>query len=158
MFILGDGYGRACGCTAIDKTAYLKKHVAAPPAMHTCVRSHAPTMRPSPSRARVGVRPPGYIANADVMYNICMYTYIDAKSSYVNGYACVPCVRSRAGADDVLIRGMCASATRSLCSAIDGTRTGVVCRYMMHPCARVCACAIVRPSIRAEACERVPSA
>jgi hypothetical protein len=51
-------------------------------------------------------------------------------------------VRSRAGADDALTR-MCASAARSLRSAIDGTRTGVVYRYTMHPCARA------RVSVRA---------
>ncbi len=43
-------------------------------------------------------------------------------------------VRSRAGADDALTRGMCASAMRSLRNAIDGTRTDIVYRYMMHAC------------------------
>jgi hypothetical protein len=43
-------------------------------------------------------------------------------------------VRSRAGADDALMRGMFASATRSLRNAIDGTCTGRVYRYMMHAC------------------------
>ncbi len=43
-------------------------------------------------------------------------------------------VRSRAGADDALMRGMCASATRCLRNAIHGTRTGMVYRYMMHAC------------------------
>jgi hypothetical protein len=43
-------------------------------------------------------------------------------------------VRSRAGADDALIRGMCASAARSPRSAIDGTRAGIAYRYMLHAC------------------------
>jgi hypothetical protein len=43
-------------------------------------------------------------------------------------------VRSRAGADDAPIRGMCASAARALRTAIDGTRTEIVYIYTMHAC------------------------
>ncbi len=101
-------------------------------------------------------------------------------------FSCVR-VRSRAVADDARIRGMCASAARSLRQAIDGTRTRIA--YVYHACmhlhlcaagcpaeritdagpphvcpcaasvrARVCACAIGRARIRADTCERVPSA
>jgi hypothetical protein len=47
-----------------------------------------------------------------------------------------PCVRlrSRARADVALMRGMCASAARSLRNASDGTRTGIAYSYMMHAC------------------------
>jgi hypothetical protein len=57
--------------------------------------------------------------------------------AYVLAHACVcSCarVRSRAGADDERIRGMCASAARSLCSAIDGTLTYTGYVYTMHAC------------------------
>jgi hypothetical protein len=123
-----------------------------------------------------------YRANAHVMYE---YISIGAKSGYVNGYACVLCVRvrSRAGADDALIRGMSASAARSLRKAIHRWNTHIhsvripnACMYL-YACAsgytdagppytrpraasvraRVCACAIGRPRIRAEPCEHVPS-
>ncbi len=67
------------------------------------------------------------------------------------------CVRSRAGVDDAATR-TCASAARSLRTTIDGTRTGVVYRYMMHPCARARVRAIGRPRIRADTCKRVLSA
>ncbi len=43
-------------------------------------------------------------------------------------------LRSRAGADDARIRGMCASAARSLCSAIDGTSTYTGYVYTTHAC------------------------
>ncbi len=65
-------------------------HAAALSPMHTCVRLCAPTMRLSPSRAHVWVRPPVYIANAHVnVQYIYVHTYTDAKSGYVNGYGCV---------------------------------------------------------------------
>ncbi len=99
-------------------------------------------------------------------------------------------VRSRAGADDALIRGSFASAARSLRSAIHRWNTHIhsvrihnACMYLypcaascpderiadarppltrahvLRPCARVCACAqLGRPRIRADTCERVPSA
>jgi hypothetical protein len=96
-------------------------------------------------------------------------------------------VRSRAGADDAIMRGMCASATRSLCKAIHRWNTHIhsaiipnACMYL-YPCAagytdewiadaglqpkrahalRPCAraCAIGRARIRAGTCERVPPA
>jgi hypothetical protein len=98
-------------------------------------------------------------------------------------------VRSPAGADGVLIRGMCASAARSLRKAIHRWNTHIhsisLYRLCMHVsismrvwlhrrtaldrrcgpvahaptcCVRECACAIGRPRIRADACERLPSA
>jgi hypothetical protein len=106
----------------------------------------------------------------------------DAARAVVRG----ACDRVRA----LTMRGMCASATRSLRNAIHRCNThryGT--RYMMHaciyihgrlatrtngspmrarrtharahvlrPCARACARAIGRPRIRADTCERVPSA
>jgi hypothetical protein len=93
-------------------------------------------------------------------------------------------VRSRAGADGARIRGICACAARSLRKAIHRC-TYTVYVYTMHaciyihahlatptngspmrarrahvlrPCARMCACALWRPRIRADTCERVPSA
>jgi hypothetical protein len=51
-------------------------------------------------------------------------------------------LRSRDGIYDCIdvhaYISMYALATRSLHGAIDGTRTGVVYRFMMHPCARAC--------------------
>ncbi len=98
-------------------------------------------------------------------------------------------VRSRAGADDALMRGSCASAARCLRKAIHRWNTHIhsvrihnACMYLypcaagytdegiadarpphtrghvLRPCARVCACAIGRARIRADTCERVPSA
>ncbi len=76
-------------------------HVAAPPPMRTCERLRAPTMRPSPSRARVGVRRPVYIANAHVVYNVYTYLYVYRCKVRVCKWvrACVPanaCDRVRA--------------------------------------------------------------
>jgi hypothetical protein len=57
--------------------------------MHTCVRfARADDAAVAITCACAWVRPPGYVANAHVMYTyICIY--IDAKSGYVNGYACM---------------------------------------------------------------------
>ncbi len=60
-----------------------------------------------------------------------MYTFVYV---YLCVYMCV-CMYVH-DADDALTR-MCASATRSLRSAIDGTCTGVVCRYVLRP-SRAC--------------------
>jgi hypothetical protein len=119
---------------------------------------------------------------------ICMYVYV---CMYVySRVCCCERVRSRAGADDALMRGMCASAARSLRNAIHLWNTHItVYVYPMHACscihaasytderiadagpphtrahvlrpcarARVCACAIGRARIRADACERLRSA
>ncbi len=109
-----DGYGRACGCNAL----------------HTCVRLRAPPMRPSPSRAHAWLRPPVYIANAHVMYNISVYVYIDAKSGYViNGCACVflpkraiACGRRRCA--NTIHAWVRVRRALFVTPSIDGTRTG----------------------------------
>jgi surface protein len=46
-------------------------HAAAPPPMHTCVRLRAPTMRPSPSRARVGTSAGIYSQRTRLVQYIC---------------------------------------------------------------------------------------
>ena len=100
-----DGYGRACGCTASH--AHVRAIARADDAAVaiTCARGYVRR----------------YILPTHMSYmNIYL---IGAKSGYVNGYArvcsCIR-VRSRAGANDALIRGMCASATGSLRKAIEG--------------------------------------
>ena len=95
--------GRACGCTASH--AHVRAIARADDAAVaiTCARGYIRM----------------YIANAHVMYN--RYVYIHRCKVRVCkwvrvcdlAYACIR-VRSRAGADDALIRGVCASATRSL--------------------------------------------
>ena len=63
-------YTNICvGISVLVREMGMGVHAAALSLMHTCVRLRAPTTRPSPSSARV-VRPPAYIANAHVMYNI----------------------------------------------------------------------------------------
>jgi hypothetical protein len=110
------------------------------------------------------------------IYNMC--AYIDAKSGYVKWALVCSCirVRSRAGADDALVCGMCASATRSPRNAIDGPRTRSVYRYTMQACLHPCASGhtderiadagpphtrarVLRPSARAGecACEWAPT-
>jgi hypothetical protein len=42
------------GTYVLVREMRMRVHVDSPPAMHTCVRLRTPTMRPSPSRARVG--------------------------------------------------------------------------------------------------------
>ncbi len=156
---------RACGCTR-----------------RRCGRRH---------HVRAWVRPPGYIANAHVMYNIYVYIHrcqVRVCELGTRVCSCV-CVRSRSGADDARISGMCASAARSLRKAIHRWNTHIhsICVHnacmCLHPCAascpderiadagpphtrahvlrlcaRVCACAIGRPRIRADTCARLPSA
>ncbi len=51
-----DGYGRACGCTASNA--------------HVRAIARGDDAAVAITRARVGVRPPVYIANANVMDNI----------------------------------------------------------------------------------------
>jgi hypothetical protein len=147
--------------------------------MCTCVRLRAPTMQPSPSRARVG-RSAGIHSQRtpQVQY---MYTYIDVKPGVQMGTRVCSCirVRLRAAADDTLIRGMWASAARSLRSAIHRWNTHrysicihTACMYL-YPCAagytdeRIADAGpphtrahVLRPSarIRADTCERFPSA
>jgi hypothetical protein len=60
-------------------------HVVAPPALHTCVRLRGSTMRPSPSRARVGTSASMYSQRTR---HVEIYISIDAKSGHVYGYAC----------------------------------------------------------------------
>ncbi len=66
------GYGRACGCTACD--AHVRAIARADDAAVAITCARGPVRR--------------YIkANAHVMYNKYVYTYIDAKSGYVaNAY------------------------------------------------------------------------
>jgi hypothetical protein len=87
------------------------------------------------------VRPPGYIANALVMYE---YKYLSMQSPgmHMGTRVCSRIrVRSCSGADDARIRGMCASATRSLRKAIyrwnkhtHSVRIPNACMYL-YPCA-----------------------
>ena len=122
-------------------------HVAAPPPMRTCVRLRAPTMRPSPSRACVGTSAGIYGQRTRPMYmyiNVYIYRRKVRVCKWVRvcvlAYACDR-VRSRAGGDDALMRGMCASAARSLRKAIHrwNTHTHNVCIHNacmnLHPCA-----------------------
>jgi hypothetical protein len=167
-------------------------HVAAPPPMHTWVRLRAPQMRPLPSRARVGTSAGIYSQRTrHILIYIYMYIYrCEVRvCKWVMGthVCCCIRVRSRAGADDARIRGVCASAMRSLRKAIHRWNTH---RYRMEihdacinlharlatpmkgsamrarrthapaSCvhARACACGVGRPRIRADTCERLPPA
>jgi hypothetical protein len=91
-------------------------------------------MRPLPSSARVGTF--AGIHTQRTRHVQYIFTYIDVQTRCENGCACVVLhtLRSRARADDALIRGMCASAARSLRKAIDGTRRGIVYVHLMHAC------------------------
>jgi hypothetical protein len=101
----------------------------------------APTMRPSPSRANAWVRPPAYIANAHVMYNI--YISIDIKSGYVNGYACA-FLHTRTGIVSVCTMHAFNSIHARLATPMNGSpmrarRTDVF-TCCVHAHARVCVC------------------
>ena len=111
-------------------------HVAAPPRMHTCERLRAPPMRPLLSRARVGTSAGIYSQRTHVM---CLYIYINRCQVgvckwvrvCVLAYAC-----DRVRALTMREYAACVRVRRALFvpPSIDGTRTGIVYRYMMHAC------------------------
>jgi hypothetical protein len=80
------------GICALVQEVGMGVHVAAPPAMHTCVRLRAPTMQPFPSRARVGMSAGIYCQRT---HHVGIYIRIDANSGHVTGCTCV-LVRTRA--------------------------------------------------------------
>jgi hypothetical protein len=123
-------------------------HAAAPPRMHPCVRLRAPTMRPSPSHARVGTSAGICSQHTRHVQDTCRYLSMQSPGMQMGtthlplGTRVCPCIRdrSRAGADDALTRGMCTSATRSLRNAIQRWNTHIhsvcipnACMYL-YPC------------------------
>jgi hypothetical protein len=87
---------------------------------------------------RAWVRPPGYISQSHTSCTIIhIYASIDAQSGYVNGYVCVlayACDRVRALTMREYAAFVRVRRAHFVRPSMDGTRTGIVCRYMMHAC------------------------
>jgi hypothetical protein len=135
-------YTNICvGISVLVREMGMGVHAAAPPPMRTCVRLRAPTLRPSPSRAHARVvRPPAYIADAHVMYNIHVCIHQRKVRVYKWVRVCVLAyVCDRVRALTMREYAACVRVRRAhfVRPSIDGTRAGIVCRYMMHACVSI---------------------